>query len=560
MTSSSRSVRIYVHDPAGLPVPGAVVEVVQFCQGPIPPSITTAEGIATLNLPADVGELNVLALKPGVGLDYFEVYRSWPPHREMPALAPEVHLVLDGAREVTVQAVDSAGRPMPNVPLTPWTVKKKGKLAYVNCSESRATTVRTDAEGFARFSWIPTGLEGVTQFLVQDGQYHCSRTPWIDLAHPDRPLTARLLRNTRVAGRVLLPDGGPAVGISVRAEGRGRTNHYCRQETKCGPDGSYEFLLYPEQSYIIAVLDEAWAARSLRGVITHEGQPRTCLDLRLIRGTRLQGRVTLGPERQPAPGQTVTLVEQGDELDENLRCHFKQEALVRWAKTDGSGYYGFRVGPGRYQLRGPEPVPPEDLVVEVVEAIALDFHLPHLSRGLLAGTVRRSGQKRESVAHAVVRGESSIRGHAGFETVADGQGGFSSERWRERMLVYARDPEGAEAGCSEIGEQEEAVTVQVSPAGTARGRVVDHEGSPRSNENVFCRMELPLEDGTSVTFQIEVRTDIMGDYIIAGLVVGSSCDVTVLRGYEPVAPRVPFPVLGPGVLELPNLMLEQTAP
>src|SRR3954452_18616551 len=103
---------------------------------------------ATLHLPADARVEHILALKAGAGLDYFENYRSWPPGREVPALPPEVHLVLDGAWEVMVQVLDSAGHPLANVPLTPWTIKKRGKLAYVNCSACRAAVAHADADGF----------------------------------------------------------------------------------------------------------------------------------------------------------------------------------------------------------------------------------------------------------------------------------------------------------------------------------------------------------------------------------------------------------------------------
>lgn len=51
---------------------------------------------AMLQVPNDAGVLAVMALKPGLGLDYFENYQSWPPGR-LPRLPAEIHLVLDGA-------------------------------------------------------------------------------------------------------------------------------------------------------------------------------------------------------------------------------------------------------------------------------------------------------------------------------------------------------------------------------------------------------------------------------------------------------------------------------
>src|SRR5437868_1662367 len=134
MTSSAGySTRVYVRDLAGRAVSGAVVEAIWWdCFPAIRSSAITDDGVATLNIPAGAQVSGVLALKPFAGMDYFENFRSWPPHNRLSDLPSEVHLVLDGAREVAVQAVDSSGRPVSNVRLTPWTVKKKGKLAYVN--------------------------------------------------------------------------------------------------------------------------------------------------------------------------------------------------------------------------------------------------------------------------------------------------------------------------------------------------------------------------------------------------------------------------------------------
>jgi hypothetical protein len=51
-----------------------------------------------------------------------------------------------------------------------------------------------------------------------------------------------------------------------------------------------------------------------------------------------------------------------------------------------------------------------------------------------------------AVAGAVVRGESmELLGHAGFEAVADGQGRFQTERWRDKMWILfssAKDSAG----------------------------------------------------------------------------------------------------------------------
>jgi hypothetical protein len=556
MTSpADLAVRVYVRDTSGRPVSGAFVEAVIFDARETPAVVRTGgDGSATLRVRADAKVYNVLALKPGAGMDYFENYQSWPPG-DLPALPPEIHLVLDGARGVQVRAVDSADRPVPNVALTPWTIKKPAKLADVNCSGTGATCVFTDTNGIALFSWVPSELGDAGAFLVRDRAYHCPHPAWIDPAHPDQLLTARLLRNARVGGRVLFPDGRPAPGIVVQAEGRGQSSHYCRTKATSGPDGTYDLVAYPNQSYVLAVVDTRWAARSIQGVVMREGDARKDLDLLLVEGARLRGRVTLGPDCRAAPAQTITVIELGGRLGDDLRGHFKQEELVRWAYTDASGCYELRLGPGRYRLEGPPPGGSELVVLEGQEEVVRDFHMPWTARGVLTGEVRRWGRDGSPVANARVWAESVVRGHAGFGTFTDGQGRFSSQRWRDRMVVYARDQEGPEAGCAEIGELDDVVTVEISDAVLARGRVVGRDGSPLSNENVFCRMHVTMRDWSEVTFQFDTRTDVAGSFALPGLLVGSACDVCVLRGHQRISAYLNFRAGDPGTTELPDITL-----
>ena len=101
------------------------------------------------------------------------------------------------------------------------------------------------------------------------------------------------------------PDGSPAAGILVEANGVVGTT---RQQGGSGrawtaADGSYAMDLLPEQSYMISVIDDEWAAKSLSGVIVREGVAQTGLDLTLERGSLVWGKVTAGPESKPAAGR-----------------------------------------------------------------------------------------------------------------------------------------------------------------------------------------------------------------------------------------------------------------
>ena len=74
---------------------------------------TDAQGNGFAALPrSDARFFQVVALKPHVGFDYFENYRSWP-GKVIGDPPSQVELNLDGARSISVRAVDSWISPCP---------------------------------------------------------------------------------------------------------------------------------------------------------------------------------------------------------------------------------------------------------------------------------------------------------------------------------------------------------------------------------------------------------------------------------------------------------------
>ena len=80
---SAKSVTVRVNDKQGAGVPNARIVVpaenstargqVDFC---LLTSQTDAQGVARLRVPADARVPNIIALKPGVGMNYYEAYRA----------------------------------------------------------------------------------------------------------------------------------------------------------------------------------------------------------------------------------------------------------------------------------------------------------------------------------------------------------------------------------------------------------------------------------------------------------------------------------------------------
>ncbi len=229
-----------------------------------------------------------------------------------------------------------------------------------------------------------------TEILVSRDPFHCPKSPSLRPDGETADLTAVLLHNTTISGRVLLPDGRPAKGILLQAEGRGSTNHYFRGQTRTAGDGTWSFSVFPDQSYLVSVIDDEYAAKSLSGLIVRENQPQSNLDVHLVPGTLIHGTIVMGPNNAPAGKQTVGLSQQGVVLPEQLRQYPNgdepHEDLVRWTSTGSDGRYQIRVGPGRYEF-GTGDQKRETLVVEDQGEIVRDFHLPRPERSRLDGTV-----------------------------------------------------------------------------------------------------------------------------------------------------------------------------
>ena len=93
----SRPLTVHVKDAAGKPVAGAAVEVVTGdATGSVEPGATDGGGVARFRVPADAPADGVLAVKEGVGADYFTNLRDRP---RVPVGPPptEVDLILAGA-------------------------------------------------------------------------------------------------------------------------------------------------------------------------------------------------------------------------------------------------------------------------------------------------------------------------------------------------------------------------------------------------------------------------------------------------------------------------------
>ena len=98
------------------------------------------------------------------------------PATEFPPLPEEVSLTLNGAQTVRIKAVDSAGRPVPGMVFSPWSLHKREKLDRANVSPSEIVRVAADEQGVASFDWFPAEVPGGT-FLLRSRGFTCPELP-----------------------------------------------------------------------------------------------------------------------------------------------------------------------------------------------------------------------------------------------------------------------------------------------------------------------------------------------------------------------------------------------
>lgn len=523
----SRAVEAQVVDGGGLPL-GAVpvaIDVVgaTACHTVLEPVATDSRGRARLMVPADAQLEWIAAFKAGAGMDY--AYFEGDPAKGLSSPV-SMKLVLNGAMPVRVRLHDSRGQPVANVRVSPWQLWKKGHVG-VFCFRTASVGVLSDAQGRVQFDWLPADLEKWVQFSVDEGDYSYPVQRQLTITDGgDRTLDIELQRPAQIAGKVTHADGKPAPGIMLEAEGMGTGGG--RSYARTAEDGTYRLKVLPNNSYIIAVVSDQWAAASLTGIVLKEGEDRKNLDLQLIQGTLIRGRVTVDAESWPKPmepWQEPTLFQFGPEIPNEWKSSpfaalwgdgpdKYRVRLLRFGNLDAAGRYSFRVGPGEYELHLPGfPPKTQRLTITNQSEVVVDGQYPKLPPLLRGVVVDRAGKP---VPLAFVRYMGPPSSH--IPTVADKDGRFSLQRYATPGHVYAGSQDANLAGLQAIAEEESQVTIVVDKAATVVGRLVDASGKPLAGMAIQCQCSTPKLPRRSIP--VGAKTDKEGRYKFTALVPG----------------------------------------
>jgi hypothetical protein len=527
-----RQLSATVTDKSAKPVAGAIVAIASEWLD-FDEKETDSAGKVFFSVPDGLPLQSVLAVKPGLGIDYVEHTRT--PKRGNKSLDQDEQLkfVLGDARTVTVHVTDRRGQPLAGARVSPQYVRLPKKQG-LNIPEADRFTQTSDSQGNATFRYIPADNFGSMGFQVRLTDFALAEPVLFNPKSKSGDIAAVLLPLVPVHGRVITAEGRPAVAADVEVNGTGYGMNDFHTTAKCDNRGEFDVRVAPDKYYTFSAhRDRSYAALQSRTIL--DGAHVAPLTFTLKMGTRIHGRVLRDKDKDQMLQSQVFLYLN---LNENEYSKLpKDEQLPnpknrnRWigasfnlnAGTDQKGEFEFYVPPGHYTLHMSEAwdQPPNKLEVTDQAEICLNLTDNRPSRSVLKGRVVLKTDPNHGVPEANV--EAASIDHSpqfnNYRNVADREGKFELNRLQDNLIVWAR--EGSLAGAVRVGPNEKAAVVELAPTASATGLLVDDSGRPLVNRTITCGVQLPEANGPfSWYFGGTATTDAQGRFTIINLTGG----------------------------------------
>jgi hypothetical protein len=496
----------------------------------------------------------VFAISEGHGADYkaYVLPRGQAGDKiTKPPAIPDhpIRLTLDGTQPLQVQLKATDGTPIAGAKIYPWLLEKPDQPQDLNLSYFMSLVEQTtDASGTVVFNWIPHWQKSPLTIWPQDKEHVIQRGSY-DPKTGEGTLTIKLENLVPLAGRVTLPDGSPATGISVSASGEGYQIDSFRSTTQTDKEGRYVIKAAPGMVYLVVVHDKKWASRPHTGFPLLSGKPIENLDFQLRPATRLFGCVTVGSQNEPVKGQRIDVYQYGQDVNNmqgvklpNPKNSHKwvQPITVHNTSTDENGKFELFVGDGKFDIRGPAQVAVQKIdTIQKFEIAGesekeFNFHAVRPEKGILEGTIV-TGDPPQPVPEAEITGIYRASLASGdMKSTSDKSGKFKVERELHRTVIYARSKDKKLAGVVEIGPDEKTVTVLLRPLGSASGQLVDAKTKePMPEREISYGVKVYIGANSNSPFRTsfggKTTTDQAGRFEIVNLVLGQKYDINLVN-------------------------------
>lgn len=534
-----RELSISVEDKTGKRVAGAVVAVVAS-NYTIAREHSDRNGHTLLRIPHDAKLMAVYAMQPGAGVDY-RVFETADGRGSHPYGIPQdssepITLTLAGTRQIDVQVVDDQQQPVTGSPVRVWFIERPKRGTAFNCGGIDDFSVLTDASGNARLNCTPSDNVRPFGIFVHSHSQSIYKQVAIATGQEAMKLSVVLPSAVQVRGQAILNDGTPAAGavVSFTGVGSDRANDF-RDSTQCDAHGEFQIDVSGDRFYAFDATLDRWASPP-QTCIFFAGRPADPVQLILQPGTRVFGAVTLGPERTPLMGKSISYTQRHDDeydelpKDERLPAatlRKPQPAIIRFAQTDANGRYELFVGPGKYDLRESGNTPAQPLMITDQQEIEHNFHIDRLKqdeRRAIQGRVVLQSAPQTGVAEATVEGwPSAPPGRGSLNAISNREGRFRARIQETELLVHAINDDRSLAGAVQIAGTEQEFVIPVRPTVNVRGRLVDSvTGEPLEDRDVEFVVQYTASRGlwTNWKFNGQTRTNRNGEFQMRGLTAG----------------------------------------
>lgn len=537
--AAAREVIIRVVNAAGKPIDEASVGVIAGYRH-VGTHITDKDGSATVFVPKNAEIQQVYAKKDDVGFDYksYELPRRL--RNDQKAVKPQfpaagVTLTLDGVQPLSVTMLTGSGAPIPGITVYPWLLTKRGEPGEINLSfiSQLTRSVKTDVNGIAVIRWIPKWQQ-TPLTIWPNSKEHIHKRGNYDPTTGKGQLEMRLERLVAMRGSVVLPDGSPASGITIDVAGAGFGHDDFRRTIKSRDDGTFEVLANPDQVYLLVVKDRKWGAEPLTGFALWPGKPIENLRFQLRSATRIHGVVTIGPDKKPVPGLQIFSYQSGADAHnmkevvlpnpENSR-RWVCPTVVHSVSTDKDGKYEYFVGPGTFDIRGPNQNKIEKFEIRDEREKTFSFHMPRPERGTLKGLVVFGTPPRPMVGAKVVGIYHHELGAQDLEAVTDVAGRFELQRQLHPTAMHVESADRTLGALLEIDADATEITIPLQRLAAVTGTLVDDvTGAPYGNREVTYNIPVHLGDKNSpfrTAWGGLVITNPDGKFVLQRLVPGN---------------------------------------
>jgi protocatechuate 3,4-dioxygenase beta subunit len=439
----------------------------------------------------------------------------------------ELEIKLGPSRELTGIVVDETGKPVADASVLISTLvlgEGRERKYLTGATDPKLVTTNTDATGKFAFTRIPAGA--TAEFIIsKPGRATVStykRQPGVayqklNFTEGQKDVKLILPAEAKIEGIVVEKNTDkPVSGVQIRCTSGQEAGFFRLKPLISKEDGTFHLDALEATRYLLEIVQTKeelpdWVADPVE-VITEASKTQSDIKIELSKGGVLEVKVTDAVNKEPVKEATVGLNNQAT-------------GRYAYSRSDDNGMAWMRLMPGDYQVTY---VYKQDYsrqrlqdIVSIVEGQTEHLEYELVGMPKITGVVRdEAGKPLEGAALQVCpTGREPIPSNAGgkFEVIFD-PGSWPSSR-TPTMILVGRHVEQNLAGAIQIDEDTRQIDIELRPAVTLFGKVVDQDDKRITNAQVRVMIHGPTW-GSTLREREPVRTSEEGGFEIKAIPAG----------------------------------------